>query len=285
MEDFELLLSKLYKETNYKIVDFDNKSELCLIVFSSNGLYSPNNYDQLLSVYKNTKFEYDKILDNIIIKKYFKRIIFVRDVLRHFYMNGINNKINSVAKTFDLLNKLTEGYKCYTLGNSSGGFVAILAGSYMPNVVRVYSAGGVVDPLNWHGPYFDYNFNELDYVKELDEIQKNDLRLDSIIETYKIPVYSFYACYSKADSNLIEFIDKFHNGNFKNILLKTKNHGDYIWSYDYAYLLTKNENRLNKLFSKCKKPISKIRFSIKNQGVVRFINNYLKYKKIHKNHN
>lgn len=49
--------------------------------------------------------------------------------------------------------------------------------------------------------------------------------------------------------------------------------------------LPKIKKRLNKLFSKCKKPISKIRFSIKNQGVIRFVNNYLKYKKTHKNHN
>ena len=53
-------------------------------------------------------------------------MIFVRDMWKQWYINGINQKIDSVEKVIEFLRTETENMRVTTVGNSSGGYMATL---------------------------------------------------------------------------------------------------------------------------------------------------------------
>jgi len=120
---FDLTNIEAYRDLdNYKVIDNDEVSNNnCLVCFSSNGLYFPNTDENLQQVIDSDKYEWQKI-----IQKGFSIIIYIRDIYKQWYVEGISNTINSVEKVNQLLLDLTEGYESTFIGSSAGGYAAVL---------------------------------------------------------------------------------------------------------------------------------------------------------------
>ena len=264
----EKWLEPFYKQNNYKIVYGNPKSKLCLIAFSSNALYNVSTPERNVEQLSRNRFEYENVLNDIKIYKKFNKIIFLRDVTRHFYFKGINDSMNSISNILEFLKQETYGLNCYTIGNSSGGFAATLVGYYLANVKRVYSFGGIINPLDWHGPNFDYNVSDYLKINRMSKEDKEFLRLKKNIPNFSTNFFGVYSHFSLADQSILLDFKYATNKHIKIIEMKTNEHGDYIWSYDYKYIILKNNLSIKFLFSILNwKTISKIGFSILNQGL------------------
>jgi hypothetical protein len=135
--DSELVKATYQHELNYKIQystdEFCDKS-LCVIYFSSNEIYYPNSKESFeKSILKKDKYEWQ----NSTIKRAYKHI-FVRDIQKQWYIEGINASINTPTQLLNLLLTETAGYTVYTIGSSAGGFAAIVYGSLL-HAKRVYA--------------------------------------------------------------------------------------------------------------------------------------------------
>lgn len=123
------IVNKAYQEQNNFLIEFSDKGdkEWCAIYFCSNDIYYPNTED----IFRK------RILEKNFFEWYHSRInkaykhIFIRDIFKQWYLNGINKDLNSPQKLIDFLKKETEGYKVITIGSSAGGYAAILYGSFI----------------------------------------------------------------------------------------------------------------------------------------------------------
>lgn len=111
--------------------------EYCVVYFSSNDLYYPNNDIAFSeSVIKKNRFEWFGNRVN-----YGYKHIFLRDIRKQWYLTGINSTINSPIALFEFLKKETEGYKTILLGSSAGGFISVILGQLL-KAERIYSFNG-----------------------------------------------------------------------------------------------------------------------------------------------
>ena len=258
------------KYENYLIIDRPhNKGNKCLLIFSSNGLDDSDD---------RNKYEFMNICSSRRIIKFFKRIIFVKDSYFHFYIDGINNNVNCISKLIILLNDLTQGYSVYTAGYSSGGYMALVCGIYMDNVDRVVSLGGIINVLDWHGSYCNYNFADCDAVKKASNDQRQYFDLSNRLNCLRAHSYFVYAGGAKSDQPMINSVKRIKNNKTHVLIFNTSKHGHYNWSYDYKYLFTFSHNKLDKIFDKYKNIIvSRKMFSISLQNPFRYVfNSYLR---------
>lgn len=122
------VLVQAYQGDNYQCFDTGIDSEVCYILFSSNGLYYPNTREIFEDiVIKKDRYEWKWVVKNSSIPQKAGRIIYVRDIYKEWYVKGINARDNSIDKTLELLKELTEGYQIITVGSSAGGYMAVLA--------------------------------------------------------------------------------------------------------------------------------------------------------------
>lgn len=145
------IIQTQYTKDNYKVIDYKNKSNIAIIFFSSNGLYYPNTQEEFIEkLYVRDKYEWDNISQLPEIKKYARRVILVRDIYKQWYVKGINHKYNSQDLLLKLLKNLCSSYEVITLGTSSGGYIASLAGCYL-NAKIVFSISGQFELKETYG--------------------------------------------------------------------------------------------------------------------------------------
>lgn len=124
-------------EENEEFVKLSNVTKYCAIYFSSNNIYYPNDGDTFRKeIIEKNRFEWYGCRVEKAIKH-----IFIRDVQKQWYLEGINNEINSIEKLYKFLLKETDGYKTVFVGSSSGGYAAVLFGS-MLYASEVFSFNG-----------------------------------------------------------------------------------------------------------------------------------------------
>lgn len=108
------------------IIEEDTKivNNLCYIYFSSHAVYFPetkgNFKDKIVN--KNVFEWYKRRISNV------RKSIFVRDIRKQFYCEGINNNLNSIDKLLGFLKKETKNFDVITVGSSAGGYLAALVG-------------------------------------------------------------------------------------------------------------------------------------------------------------
>lgn len=255
---------------NYLIIENPNVTDKrCLLIFSSNGLHDSATSD---------KYEFSNICECRRIRKAFRRIIFVKDSQYCFYINGINDEINNIKKLIDLLKSLTEGYSVCTGGYSSGGYMATLCAIYMDNVERVLSFGGILNVLDWHGSFCDYNFSDNKNVKNATPVQQKYFNLTSKIESINACAYFVYAGFAKSDQPMAQYLTKLDKKNIKVLIFNTKQHGYYNLPSDYKYLFTFKSSIIDKKFLKYKGKIARRKlFSLALQGPVRYLINFFQH--------
>lgn len=60
-----------------------------------------------------------------------RKHIFIRDIFKQWYLEGINAELDSPEKIFEWLKGETEGYEVVTVGSSAGGYSVVLYGSLL----------------------------------------------------------------------------------------------------------------------------------------------------------
>ena len=142
--DSDIVNALYINHANYIIEynpDVDNK--ICILYFSSNDLYYPNNElafkEQLLN--KN-RFEWYKTRITGASKH-----IFLRDIKKQWYLTGINAQVDTPDKLLSFLIEETKGFKVMAVGSSSGGFAAVIYGQLL-KAERIYSFNGQFEILS-----------------------------------------------------------------------------------------------------------------------------------------
>ena len=265
--------SNLVKESlnnpNYLIehsdIDSIYKDNYCAIYFSSNNIYYPN-----------TKFEFQKqILNKNRFEWYGERIqkaskhIFIRDNKKQWYLEGINNDINSIEKLEVFLKSETKGYKTLMIGSSAGGYAAVLFGSLLKSEY-IFSFNG--------------QFKLYDLLKSSNESidpiifrEKNNPTINQYFSLKKVInnpsiVYYFYSNKSSWDITNKKHIE---NINLNIIAFNTSNHGIPFLRSALPFVINASIEKIN---SWNKKTFNPIYFSFKYGGIFSSIN--VLYKKI-----
>lgn len=253
-------------DKNYKVKfhEGDNvQMDLCVIYFSSNELYYPNTTKAFEnSILIRDKFEWQRNF----LKKAHKHI-FVRDIQKQWYIEGINATHNSPNKLLKLLIELTEGFKIFALGSSAGGYAAMLYGG-MLKAKRVYafnaqlnldviiqSSNAITNPL-----LFKYKNSE----------RANFFRIDNFINS-ETDYFYFQSSKSLIDINQY---NNFHKKEaILRIVFKTSNHGFPFLRHNLSHVLSLDKE---KLITLSKKEYHPIMFSVSIDGWFKTINIVIK---------
>jgi len=127
--DHDLIL-KSFKESDNYLVQYNEKGskEKCVIYFSSNNIYYPNEPEVFQKdIIDKNRFEWygARIIDA------YKHIL-IRDIKKQWFLNGINDEINTPEKLLEFLKIETKGFdEIVTLGSSAGGYAAVLFGQQL----------------------------------------------------------------------------------------------------------------------------------------------------------
>ena len=138
--------------------------------------------------------------------------------------------------------------------------------------------GGVINLLDWHGAYCDYNFSDNKVVNDASQSQRHYFNLTPMLNNTNANVFLFYAGKAKSDKLIVEGITSHINHKYHVTIFNTNKHGYYCNASDYKYLLTFSFEKLNEVSIKnCNKTISPITYSINIQGIFRFtLNNIIR---------
>lgn len=248
------------RESNY-LIDYSDSfnKEYCIIYFSSNDIYFPNNslaFNE--TIVKRNKFEW---VNNKIAFGY--KHIFLRDIKKQWYLNGINETINSPEKLVSFLLQETNGFKVITVGSSAGGFAAVLYGSLI-GANRVYSFNGQFN-LNIILPKVDEKTNPILFRN------KDNPKLISYYDLNKyinssVHVFYFQSILSQMDVEQYETLNEINKNKIFRIKFKNSNHGFPFFRFNLKFVFTLAESELINL---TKSEISPIQFSIRSIGILR----------------
>ena len=237
-----------YEHDNYKVSFHEGplvNRKLCVVYFSSNDLYYPNTTKAFEnSILVKDKFEWQR---NFI--KYAHKHIFVRDVQKQWYIEGISKKYSSPNKLLMLLQDLTVGYKVFTLGSSAGGFAAFLYGSMLKadcvyafnaqlnlNLI-IYESNAKVDPL-----LFKYKNDERSKYFVIEEFLNSETDY-------------FYFQSANSEMDIKQYNSIKHKNKLIRVPFKTSNHGFPFLRHNLAHVLELSKKDLVKVANKEYHPI------------------------------
>ena len=233
---------------NYNIKFHDGtgvQKNLCIVYFSSNDLYYPNTPKAFeKSILTKDKYEWQRnFLKNA------HKHVFLRDVQKQWYIEGISAKHNSPETVLALLKQLTEGFDVYTVGSSAGGFAALLFGS-MLQAKRVYAFNAQLN----------LNLILTNSQEDIDPLlfkYKNHRRSSFyLLEPYlNESVDYFYFQSSKSDMDIRQYNALPRKNKLTRIPFYTSNHGFPFLRHNLAYVMGLDRASLIHLSTKEYHPI------------------------------
>ncbi len=222
---------------NIKIVNTYGSNNTCYIYSSSNGIWEPNTLDAFRQRIVD-RDEYEWI--NMGAKG--AKCIFVRDIYKEWYVNGINSKIHSVDKLIDLLK--TETANCdriVCVGSSAGGYLSIILGEAL-NASYIFCISGQISLYTLAQQ--EQRYPELN--KAL--LEPNKLKwfdLVPMITNPDIPIFYLYA------ANCDEDVEQFRQ--IENIpcvypfAFSGKHHGNTMYPFNYPYIIQMDKENILEL--------------------------------------
>lgn len=237
---------EVYRGDNYKVVDLDNDSAVCLVCFSSNGLYYPNTVEEFeKQVMIRDAYEWENVCCSDRVIRYAHRIVFVRDIFKQWYVSGINETYHSIEGLCKLLEGLTSGYEVVTMGGSSGGYAAVVFGILL-NAKKIYSFSGQFTIRDEVKDYFlltRYQDEET-YSKyyELEELLKRNV---------KTPIFYFYPAGCRQDQEQFQYIEGC--GQVYPFAFRYAQHANTMYGCNIPYILVKSEEEMRSLCENHKK--------------------------------
>ena len=133
------IVKEVYQNQDNFLIEYSTEvpKDYCIIYFSSNDIYYPNTETAFREyIIEKNRFEW---YGNRINKGY--KHIFIRDIQKQWYLNGINTIIDNPIKLLNFLKIQTKGFKTITLGSSSGGYAAVIYGQGLKSE-KIYSFNG-----------------------------------------------------------------------------------------------------------------------------------------------
>lgn len=236
------IVCRQFLKDNYKIINTKAKSKKALICCSGNGLYFPNREQVFQQVIcDEDRYEWENIVSDKRIQSVFSKIIFIRDIYKQWYINGINSSIDSMDRLIDFLKELTAGYEVSILGNSAGGYAAVAIGSML-------SAKTI---FNFSGQYtLCDQFDKAPILNEKKHIVSCSKYYD-LLELFKeqcvdnwMNVYHFYPGKCEWDVWQASLAEK---TSIRQFPMNSDLHGATIRSSCYSYILTASHDTLNQL--------------------------------------
>ncbi len=204
------LSSKLIEEgflkDNYLIEQGKGKNNYAVIYFSGNGIYYPNiNETFTEEIFQKNRFEYYK---KRIVKA--NKHIYVRDILKQFYIGGINSKTNNPNKLLDFLKQETKGKKIITVGSSAGGYAAVLYGILL-NAEYIFSFSGLFNLIKNFSGKESYKDYKLLYQYCKFEPYEKYYNLDKLVKNTNIPIFYLFPAENNKDIIQYELVKNFKN--------------------------------------------------------------------------
>ncbi len=253
--DSVIVKNAFTKSDNIKVVDVsDTISNLCIVYFSSNELYYPNTeYAFQNAIEKRDKYEW-------INTKYpgAKRHIFVRDVQKQWYMEGVSIKNNSPELLVNQLNELCKGFTVFTIGSSAGGFAALLFGSLI-KAKRVYAFNAQLDLniiIKDSSPFKDPILFRYQY----DEPRSKFYQVSNFLNS---STKYFYFQSAKSKIDIVQYETCSKKSLLKKIEFSTSNHGFPFLRHNLLFVIGLSEDELDEM---SKHKLHPFVFSVKVDG-------------------
>jgi hypothetical protein len=259
------IVIQAYEEMDNYIIEKVSEKKLAVIYCSSNGIYSPNEYEIFKKyMYDRNKFEWlkrDWKIENAGLN------IYIRDVFKQWHLKGINKEINSIDKLIQFIKEKTVGYEIVTIGSSAGGYIATVLGCKL-NAKYVLNFAGQFDLNTQHSR----NTLVHDYIDE----DNKYTQLKYLIESSNTNVFYFVGNNSGVDSRDIQVVNSIK----KNIFLFKYNqsiHGIPFENGCLRVLIQLSQNQLLELYHKYKGTvINRYFFEVYLIGMKNFVNIYTK---------
>ncbi|WP_034919498.1 hypothetical protein [Gillisia sp. CAL575] len=260
--DSNFIKEALSPGNNIKIVEeegtVNTQPPICVIYFSSNEIYYPNTESSFKNaILERNKYEWQN-------SKYpgASKHIFIRDIKKQWYIEGINDQLNSPEKLKQFLVVQTEGYKIYTIGSSAGGYAAVLFGSLL-KADRVYAFNSQLD-LNITLKKSNSSIDPLLY-RYKDSDRSKYFKVNSFLIN-EVDYFYFQSCLSTMD------IEQYDSVNDKEkltkISFKTSNHGFPFLRHNIQYVFSLLPEELRELSRKTLHPFN---FARKIDGIYKTI--------------
>lgn len=258
-KNYEKLIKEYYKKGNYKIEYSNVESKVCAIYFSSNGIYTHNTEEVFTKeIINKDKYEWYKTrVENA------SKHIFLRDIQKRWYIDGINNTYCSIDKLLNFLKKETEGYEIITMGSSSGGYMAVLMGVLL-KAKLIFNFSGQFS-LDYHTQKDKPNFSQYLYENKNNHHKNKYYNIVDLVENSKIPIVYFYPALAEEDiyqSGLIQ--------DCKNIIVFKFNssiHGRTAIEFNIKRILNMSLEKLRELEKLYEgQNIGRLSFSVKVSG-------------------
>lgn len=203
----EKLIKEYYKKNNYKIEYSEVENKICAIYFSSHGTYDHDTAEDFRKeIINKDKYEWYKTRI-----EYARKHIFIRDIQKRWYLDGINNIYCSIDKLLEFLKKETEGYEIITMGNSSGGYMAVLMGILL-KAKLIFNFSGQYS-LAYHTQEDKPNYSQYLFDNMKNKNKNKYYNIVELVNHCDIPIVYLYPALAEEDiyqSSLVE--------NCKNIL-------------------------------------------------------------------
>lgn len=266
---FDELMDIYRNEDNFIIKESNKHSNNCFVFLSSHGLYKENGDIEVLKrMHDTNRYEWLSLFSNHKVAGCCKKAIFIRDIKKIFYLDGINNRLDSITKLAMFLKKETEGMNVYLIGSSAGGYAAYIISNYLQNVKRIYSLGGILD-LNEHSTY-------LDYIK-----LKSNLGIKDVVDSINKESFVVHFCGSQnveSQKGIKLLRSCLSSKKCAIIPLKSTEHAPRPSGEDLIKLLTCSDKHLKRIKRKMrsKTEVGYFQFSIINLGIIKATINRIK---------
>ena len=237
-EDDNNIFESALKSDNYRVVNTGYESNIVIVFFSSHGLYYPNNIDEFKrQVLENNRYEWENISKDI---HNASKFIFVRDIKKIFFLEGINSQYDSQDKLTILLQRLIGHKDSVFVGNSAGAYAAMFFGIKL-NAVSIFAFSPIFD-IN---VYYNYHqFKYYDYFKE-NQDGKYTLDIVDLIKSYKNgDVFCFYPLSSAEDEAQMKLLN---NSDAVIFPILSRYHGVELSALSKIYILNSNNENLSQL--------------------------------------
>ncbi len=235
------IVAQNYCCDNYKVEDTGACSKKAIIFFSSNAIYFPNTEGSFENdIIKKDRYEWTNIAKLHCIRKFFNKIVYVRDIYKQWYITGINKRLNSIDELYIFLGQLLAGYEITTCGTSAGGYMATLMGIKL-GAERIISNSGQVnlDIVEGDVPLLEKYSSIKDRKKYFD--------LGPFIKNNEENIYFFFSSLCQDDCRQMEIIK---SDKIKAFYIKSQVHGKNLPSICFPYLLTCSKDKLEHIYFK-----------------------------------
>jgi hypothetical protein len=233
-------LADEYAKNNYLCIDTGIDSDLCYLLFSSHGLYYPDEEETFReTIIEKDRYEWKWVVANSTIPQKAGKIIYIRDLYKEFYCKGISAEYSTIDSTLQLLEQLTKGYRTVTVGSSAGGYMAALTAAQLNSL-------------------YCFDFSGHFFIQSKVPNQYQDLR--SYLESYQGSIYYFYPGNCSGD------IEQYRNVEgltcIKPFPFQCAKHAETMFTGNMCYIIDRSGEEMDKLWMRYskQKAIGKVAF-------------------------